>query len=187
MRRTLPTFLLASIMLTACAAQEPAEVTTLVAANTSTEVPEISTDGLPIDALPAVARTAQTACPYLDTTWVADTNGQRVTGYGTDERFSTPSCVFYSFPEEPQLTVIIREMATVDDAIAVVDWAAPIDSTEPAEEPLGWSGGRRGGNTESGALYAVQKDKTAVIVFTNQDQSLKAQLIAEETIQNLGL
>ncbi|BAV24567.1 hypothetical protein CGBL_0128770 [Corynebacterium glutamicum] len=78
-------------------------------------------------------------------------------------------------------------MATTDDAIAVVDWAAPIDSTEPAEEPAGWSGGRRGGNDTSGALYAVQNGPTAIIVFTNQDQSLKAQLIAEEVIQNLGL
>ncbi|MFW8625097.1 DUF2020 domain-containing protein [Corynebacterium glutamicum] len=183
MRRTLPTILAASIMLTACTPAEP-EATP----ETTTEAtPEVITDGLPIDAMPAVERTAQTACPYLDTNWVADANGQRVTGYGTDERFSTPSCVFYSYPEEPQLTVIVRDMATTDDAIAVVDWAAPIDSTEPAEEPAGWSGGRRGGNDTSGALYAVQNGPTAVIVFTNQDQSLKAQLIAEEVIQNLGL
>ncbi|ALC06996.1 hypothetical protein CDES_13270 [Corynebacterium deserti GIMN1.010] len=164
-------------------AQAPAPAS----ASASVEPTAPITDGQPIDAMPAVERTAQVACPYLDMEWVADTNGQRVTGYGTDERFSTPSCVFYSFPEEPQLTVIVREMATVDDAIAVVDWAAPIDSTEPAEEPAGWSGGRRGGNEESGALYAVQKDTTAVVVFTNQDQSLKAQLVAEEVIANLGL
>ncbi|BAU97302.1 hypothetical protein N24_3040 [Corynebacterium suranareeae] len=185
MRRTLPIFLAASIMLTACAAEKPAEEVPVEVA--PSVAPEVITDGLPIDAMPAVARTEQTACPYLDTDWVADTNGQRVTGYGIDERFSTPSCVYYSFPEEPQLTVIVRDMATTDEAIAVVDWAAPIDSTEPAEEPTGWSGGRRGGNNNSGALYAVQKGPTAVIVFTNQDQSLKAQLIAEEVIQNLNL
>lgn len=144
-------------------------------------------DKLPVEALPEVDRDAGVDCPYLDTAWVADTNGQRVTGHGVDTRFGTPACVFWSYPEEPQVTVIVREMGTAAAAIEVVDWAAPVDSTEPAEEPSGWSGGRRGGTAEQGALYAVQKDTWAVVVFSNQDQSVKAQAIAEETITNLGL
>src|SRR5699024_7959364 len=147
---------------------------------------EPAVDKLPVDAAPQVpgGRTSWQECPYLDTQWVADTNGQRVTGVGVDERVPTPACVYWSFPEEPQVTVIVREMDTIDEAIAVVDWAAPVDTTELAEEPAGWSGGRRGGD---GALYAVQKDTVAVVVFTNQDQSLKAQLVAETVIGNLGL
>lgn len=209
MRRTLPTTGLKTILLSSvialgvagCTTEEPgaapvapattATTSATASATTATAsveaVPEVEGDTLPIDALPEVPRTAQQACPYLDTQWVADTNGQRMTGLGIDERFATPACVFWSFPEEPQLTVIVREMATVDDAIAVVDWAAPIDTTEPAEEPEGWSGGRLGGSGGTGALYAVQKDTTAVVVFTNQDQSLKAQLVAEEVITNLRL
>ena len=210
MRRTLPTtgwktILLSSVIalgVAGCTTDEPeaapvapattaATTSATASATTATAsveaVPEVEGDTLPIDALPEVPRTAQQACPYLDTQWVADTNGQRMTGLGIDQRFSTPACVFWSFPEEPQLTVIVREMPTVEEAIAVVDWAAPIDSTEPAEEPEGWSGGRRGGTETSGALYTVQKDTTAVVVFTNQQQSLKAQLVAEEVITNLGL
>lgn len=199
MRRTLPTRGLKTILLTSAIAlaaagctdgsseAPPAPQTTATASSESVAEPvEPAVDKLPVDAAPQVpgGRTSWQECPYLDTQWVADTNGQRVTGVGVDERFSTPACVYWSFPEEPQLTVIVREMDTIDEAIAVVDWAAPVDTTELAEEPAGWSGGRRGGD---GALYAVQKDTVAVVVFTNQDQSLKAQLVAETVIGNLGL
>ncbi len=199
MRRTLPTRGLKTILLTSAIAlvvagctdespeAPPAPQTTATASSESVAEPvEPAVDKLPVDAAPQVpgGRTSWQECPYLDTQWVADTNGQRVTGVGVDERFSTPACVYWSFPEEPQLTVIVREMDTIDEAIAVVDWAAPVDTTELAEEPAGWSGGRRGGD---GALYAVQKDTVAVVVFTNQDQSLKAQLVAESVIGNLGL
>lgn len=199
MRRTLPTRGLKTILLTSTIAlvvagctdespeAPPAPQTTATASSESVAEPvEPAVDKLPVDAAPQVpgGRTSWQECPYLDTQWVADTNGQRVTGVGVDERFSTPACVYWSFPEEPQLTVIVREMDTIDEAIAVVDWAAPVDTTELAEEPAGWSGGRRGGD---GALYAVQKDTVAVVVFTNQDQSLKAQLVAETVIGNLGL
>lgn len=143
--------------------------------------------GLPVDEMPVIpgGRESRTDCPYLDTRWVADTNGQRVTGVGIDERFDTPACVYWSYPEEPQLTVIVRHMDSVDAATAVVDWAAPIASTDPAEEPEGWSGGRFGGNGH--ALYAVQKGTTAVVVFSNQEQSIKPQLVAERVIDRLGL
>jgi UPF0176 protein len=148
--------------------------------------------GLPFDAMPEVpgGRESWEECPYLDTGWVSDTNGQRTLGVGVDARFDTPACVFWSYPEEPHLTVIVRDMPDVDAAIAVVDWAAPIDTTEPAEEPAGWSGGRAGAGMvpeRQGALYAVQKGDRAVVVFSNQDQSLKAEQVAKETIARLGL
>lgn len=152
--------------------------------------------GLPPDALPEIpgGRDSLEECPYLDTAWVEETNGQRVLGVGTDPRFDTPACVYWSYPDAPQLTVIVRDMPDEASAIAVVDWAAPIDSTEPAEEPEGWSGGRAGAGMvpgglptgHDGALYAVQKDNRAVVVFTNQDQSLKAELVAKEVIGALG-
>ena len=86
---------------------------------------------------------------------------------------------------DPQLTVLVRHMPSPDEAVAVVDWAAPIATTDPAEEPTGWSGGRFGGDGR--AVYAVQKDSTAVVVFSNQEQSLKAELVATEVIGALGL
>lgn len=146
---------------------------------------------LPIDALPETpdGKAGWVECPYLETQWVADTNGQRMTGLGIDERFDTPACVFWSYPDEPQLSVIVRHMHTPEEATAVVDWAAPIDTTEPAEEPEGWSGGRVGGGIagHETALYAVAKGTVAVVVFTNQEQSLKAELVAKEVIKNLNL
>ena len=123
-------------------------------------------------------------CPYLDTQWVADTNGQRMTRWGVDKRFGTPACVFWSYPEEPQATVIVREMPSVDEARAVVDAAAPINETELAELD-GWSGGR--GVFEEHSVFAVQKDTHAVLVWSNQLQTLKPQLIAQEAISRLGL
>ncbi len=141
---------------------------------------------LPVDALPVIpaGKSEMVPCPYLDTQWVANTNGQRMIGQGIDARFNTPACVFWSFPDEPQATVIVRHMPTEQAAINVVDWAAPITTTEPVDEN-GWSGGRSG--NPQGAVYAVQKGPVAVVVFSNQEQSLKAELIAKETIKNLNL
>ncbi|MCK7643161.1 DUF2020 domain-containing protein [Corynebacterium sp. CCM 8835] len=199
MRRTLLALssLLPLLAVAGCgsAAENPAPVPAASASGQSpagdapSEAPTAPThdSGLPVDAMPVIpgGRESRTDCPYLDTQWVADTNGQRVTGVGVDERFDTPACVYWSYPEEPQLTVIVRHTDSVDAATAVVDWAAPIASTDPAEEPEGWSGGRFGGNGH--ALYAVQKDRTAVVVFSNQEQSIKPQLVAERVIGQLGL
>ena len=149
-------------------------------------------DGLPVEADPELpgGRENGTPCPYLDSEWVARTNGQKVTGQGTDERFATPACVFWSYGEAPQLQVSVRHMASPEEATAVVDRAAPIDSTNPAEEIPGWSGGRAGGQLVAepwGALYAVAKGPTAVVVFSDQGQSVKAEAVAREVIANLGL
>jgi len=191
-----------SLFLGGCgvAAQDPGDPG--AAANSTLEAsPQVTEaapadSGLPHDALPEIpgGRESWEDCPYLDTAWVEETNGQRVLGVGTDPRFDTPACVYWSYPDAPQLTVIVRDMPDEAAAIAVVDWAAPIDSTEPAEEPEGWSGGRAGAGMvpgglptgHDGALYAVQKDNRAVVVFTNQDQSLKAELVAKEVIDTLG-
>ncbi|MEJ5928813.1 DUF2020 domain-containing protein [Corynebacterium sp. H128] len=152
------------------------------------DAPLASSDqGLPPSALPEVigGRQQLQECPYLDSQWVADTNGQRVLGAGIDERFDTPACVFWSYAEEPQLTVLVRRMSTEAEAEEVVNWAAPIASTEPAEEPAGWTGGRMGSPGRS--LYAVYRGNTAVVTISNQDQSFKAELVAKEVIKNLGL
>ena len=148
----------------------------------------------PIPILPHTDRASFDECPYLNTQWVADTNGQRVTGVGIDPGpdgvFDPPACQFWSYPEEPQLTVFVRRMPTPEQAMAVVDWAAPVEFTDPADQPEGWNGGRHGGGAvpgRIGAAYSVAKGPVAVTVFTNQDESIKAQLVAEEVITNLGL
>ncbi|MCT1463162.1 MULTISPECIES: DUF2020 domain-containing protein [Corynebacterium] len=150
----------------------------------------VSDSGLGVTELPAVEKDPAGTCPYLDTQWVAEANGQKVTAIGVDNRFDTPACVFWSYPEEPQLTVMVRHMASPEEAMAVVDWAAPIDYTDPASEPEGWNGGRHGGGAvpeRIGAAYSVAKGPVAVTVFTNQNESVKAQVVAEQVIANLNL
>ncbi|WKD60191.1 hypothetical protein CCICO_00665 [Corynebacterium ciconiae DSM 44920] len=146
--------------------------------------------GLPVDTLPEVARGANEVCPYLDTQFVANTNGQRVIDQGVDTRFDPPACVFWSYGDNPQVMVSVRY--NEDEAIArqVVDWAAPVGSTEPADQPAGFQGGR-GSLDESGlpgySVYAVAKGATSVVVFSDQEQTIKPESIAEEVISNLGL
>lgn len=144
---------------------------------------------LPIDARPELLGQGQMepACPYLDTEWVQNTNGQRITGVGVDERFDPPACVFWSYEEVPAVQIMVRKMTTNSDAVAVVDNAAPIDDTLKALDPEGWSGGLRGGQDGGGSLYAVWKDENAVVTFSEQPDSAKARDITAEAIKNLGL
>lgn len=183
MRLRVPTALLL-IALAGCS-QEPLPIHDPSASPAPTPEPT-----LPVEALPDTPRDSWTECPYLDTEWVAQTNGQRVTGVGTDTRFDPPACQFWSYPPEPQLTVMVRHMGSVEDARAVVDWVAPVDLTQPATLPGGWDGGRHGGGDvpgRIGAAFAVAKGPTAVAVFTNQDESVKAEAVAKEVIANLAL
>ncbi|SDL98836.1 UPF0176 protein [Corynebacterium mycetoides] len=188
MRFTLPraaAALVAVGFLAGCSADEPAQPPTPV----GEAVPALD-QGLPHDALPDASPDPAGACPYLDAPWVAEANGQRVTAVGVDQRFDTPACVFWSYQDAPQLTVLVRHMPTPADAMAVVDWAAPIEYTEPASDPEGWDGGRHGGGAvpgRVGAAYSVAKGPVAVTVFTDQDESVKAQVVAEQVITTLGL
>ncbi|OFS20328.1 DUF2020 domain-containing protein [Corynebacterium sp. HMSC04H06] len=163
---------------------QPAAEQTATADDTSPEdaAAKQPGDGLPVNATAEAAEPGQ--CPYLDGQWLAETNGQRLTDQAIDPRFSTPACVFWSYPEDPQATVIVREMPDRDAAMDIVDWAAPVDATELAEFD-GWSGGR--GVLGDQAVFAVQKDNRAVAVWTNQLQTVKAESIAREAIANLGL
>ena len=168
-------------------ATTPTEATT--AAGTPASAPAargVDEPALPVETRPAVpaGKLSWQECPYLDTAWVEQTNGQRVTAVGLDDRFSTPACVYWSYPEAPQLQVLVRALPDQANAIAVVDHFAPVDSTELAELPGGWTGGR--GTTADGAVFAVFRDKVAVVVLTNQEQSFKAEQVARETVANLG-
>lgn len=71
-------------------------------------------------------------------------------------------------------------------ARGVVDAFLPVSDSALAELPGGWSGGRTGGEGH-GAAFGVARGPHAVVVLTNQEQSFKAQLIAEHVIANLQL
>lgn len=187
MRRTFACLLAATALVGCSPSPAPAPSPSTSPSATPSTTPVTHDSALPIDALPEppAGRSDLVPCPYLDSAWVAETNGQRVLASGVDARFETPACVFWSYAQEPQLTVIVRTTGSESESDQVVNWAAPVNATEPANEPEGWMGGRLG---EPGrALYAVSKGNHAVVVFSNQDQSFKAELVAKEVIKNLGL
>ena len=155
-------------------------------ATTAPTAPSVRGSELPVDTRLDLSGSRDTTCPYLDGEWVQEATGQKLTGVSLDPRFDPPGCVFWSFEEDPQVQVSVRTMRSNAEAVAVVDSAAPIDSTLKALKPDGWSGGRRS-DEETGAVYAVWKDEVAVVVTTAQPQSVKAQQIAERTIANLQL
>lgn len=178
MRKSLLSLLaLATFGIAGCDSSAPTLAPTSTVAPGSAEAPEVN-----------VTQAAEVNdwndCPYIDPGWLEETNGQRLTKQGVDTRFPTPACVFWSYQDDPQATVIVRDMPTVEDARAAVDWAAPIDATEPASFD-GWEGGR--GVVNEHAVYAVQKDTHAVLVWSNQQQTVKSEQITHEAIANLGL
>jgi UPF0176 protein len=128
--------------------------------------------------------TATGPCPYLDTAFVADANGQRVPKVQTSADQPHPACFFYDKAGKLQLTarVYVGDPAV---ATALVDRAAPLNTSNPATNPSGWQGGYQ--QTDAGAVYAVAKAGAAVIVSTDQSQTVKARTVTEQAITALGL
>jgi len=124
-------------------------------------------------------------CPYLETAFVADTNGQRVSRVRLSADGPHPACFFYRADGAEQLRVQVLTGVDPLVAKAVVDRAAPVASSDPATLPGGWQGGKQ--PTEAGAVFAVARAGAAVVVTTNQQQTIKASRIAERVIATLGL
>lgn len=123
-------------------------------------------------------------CPYLGTSFVADANGQHVSKVQTSSDEPHPACFFYALNGKLQLTVRVY-VGDPAVATALVDKAAPLSSSDPANDPPGWQGGYQ--PTDTGAVYAVAKGGAAVVVTTNQKQTVKARTVAEQTISALSL
>lgn len=148
--------------------------------------------------LPAAASLAPPAktadCPYISADDVANDNGQHVTTVkisAADDGQPHPVCYFYRPDGALQVTVRVY-VGTPQEAVAIVNAAAPVSTSYPASEPTGWSGGLESGpfpgmNNPSNTVYAVSKGGDAVVVVSNQAQSIKARLITTTVIQNLGL
>jgi UPF0176 protein len=123
-------------------------------------------------------------CPYLDQTFIEDTNGQRIGDIKTSKG-KPPACFFYRSDGGVQMTVRVYKGGDPAVAKALVDQVAPVDTSNPAELTGGWSGGAQ--PTDDGAVYAVAKEGRAVVVTTNQEQTIKAKVVAQEAIKALGL
>jgi UPF0176 protein len=133
---------------------------------------------------PSPEAVADGPCPYLESTFVADANGQRATKVRISADKPHPACFFYRADGNIQLTVRVY-VGDAKNAKALVDQAAPIATSNPANSPAGWKGGSIG--ADKGSAYAVAKEGTAVIVTSNQAQSIKARRVAEKAIESLKL
>lgn len=138
----------------------------------------------PVQLPPDPQPTGAGPCPYLTTTFVADANGQHVSKVQTSADKPYPACFFFALNGKLQLTA---EVYTGDPGVAnaLVDKAAPVDTSNPATDPAGWQGGYQ--STPTGAVYAVAKGGAAVIVTTDQQQTVKARTVARQAISALAL
>lgn len=152
---------------------------------TVTTTPDITTESASQAAAlpPEPQPTNAGPCPYLEDSYVADTNGQHVSKVKTSAD-QPPACFFYRPDGGLQLTVRVYS-GDASVAKGLVDGAAPVATSNPAKLSGGWEGGAQA--TDEGAVYAVAKDGSAVIVTTNQEQTIKAKQIAQESITTLGL
>lgn len=124
-------------------------------------------------------------CPYLTDDQVADINGQH-TGVTTVVDVSPqPICTFTRSDGGWLATVRIVQADSPAAAVAAVDQHVPVDRSNPADDPPGWSGGSMA--TDRGSVYAVAKGSVAVIAEANQPQSIKGRQLVVAAIANLGL
>ncbi|MFT7835323.1 DUF2020 domain-containing protein [Saccharothrix sp. BKS2] len=161
----------------ACGTDEPAAApTTTSTASTSANAPA----GPPPAPEPAV----DGQCPYLGSSFVQEANGQLVRKVRLSADQPNPACFFYANATEVQLSVWVFE-GEPGAAEAVVDRAAPVSDSNPATEPAGWEGGSL--TNDGGAVYAVAKGGSAVVVTSNQKQTIKAREVVKQVVANLGL
>nr|WP_245757308.1 DUF2020 domain-containing protein [Amycolatopsis xylanica] len=153
----------------------PASAAAPSAAPSSSAAPEIPPEPKP---------SADGPCPFLEKSFVAQANGQQVSKIRISADKPHPTCFFYALSGKLQLTVRVY---SGDSAVAraLVDQAAPVATSNPASEPAGWNGGYL--STDSGAVYAVWQRGSAIVVTTNQKQSVKARTVAVQAIGSLKL
>ena len=124
-------------------------------------------------------------CPYLADDVVADINGQHT---GTTQIVDVrpyPMCVFTRSDGAPLASIRIIQAATPQAAVAAVDAHVPIEGSDPASQPPGWTGGSM--VTDTGSIYAVSKGNIAIVAESNQQQSIKGRQMVIQAVTNLGL
>lgn len=154
----------------------PVTLTSTVGGSTILAAPPASTvEPAPVDG----------TCPYLPDDVVADINGQRT---GTTQIIDVaphPICVFVRSDGAPLASIRVIQADTPQAAVAAVDAHVPIDGSDPASQPPGWTGGSM--VTDSGSVYAVSKGNVAVVAESNQQQSIKGRQMVITAVANLGL
>ena len=124
-------------------------------------------------------------CPYLADDVVADINGQHTGTTQTIDVAPYPICVFIRSDGGPMASIRIIQADTPQAAVAAVDAHVPIEGSDPASQPPGWTGGSM--VTADGSIYAVSKGTIAIVAESNQQQSIKGRQMVIEAVTNLGL
>ena len=126
------------------------------------------------------------SCPFLKTADAAYDNGQKVSSVKVSSAADGqphPACFFYRSDGLLLLTVWVH----VDSpavATAIVDQAAPIATSNPETQPAGWQGGSV--SQSSGAVYAIAKGGTSIVVTSNRPETVNCRLVAEQVVTDLG-
>jgi UPF0176 protein len=158
---------------------------TIVSGTATPSPPSASANSSNVDSLPPDPQPGATEdCPYLGSEFVAESNGQHVSKVRVSADQPHPACFFYRPDGKVQLTVRVY-VGDAKTATALVNKAAPVDTSNPASDPSGWKGGYL--SSDDGAVYAVAKGASAVVVTTNQKQSVKARTVAKKAIAALKL
>lgn len=123
----------------------------------------------PVTVPPTPTAAKEGTCPFLPASEVSYDTGERV---GTVKVSEVPAgqpypmCFFYR-ASNGSLEVTAR-VYTGSPAVAtaLVNQAAPIATSNPASQPAGWTGGAQA--SKNGAVYAVAKGGTAIVVTSNR-------------------
>lgn len=183
MRRSVPAVAVAlGVLLAGCSPT----TTTGTASPVSTITHKVTVPPTSVAVPPKLPPATTALCPYLDSQSAADDNGQHVGSV----RISTtadgqphPVCYFYRPDGHLQLTVRVY-VGQAAVAQALVDQAAPIATSDPVNQPPGWNGGSEA--TSDGSVYAIAKGGTAIVVVSNQLQTIKGRLVATDVVQGLS-
>jgi len=127
--------------------------------------------------IPEVEPVADGDCPYLSAEDASRLNGEKVTRVRIDDRQDPAACFFYSADGSVQLTTTVYRLDSAEAATRLVDETAPVGQTERSDVEGGWTGGRSGG--PGGALVVVARGEQVLAVQSTQEQSVKAQRVAE--------
>nr|WP_240189405.1 DUF2020 domain-containing protein [Nakamurella flavida] len=125
------------------------------------------------------------SCPYLTDDEVADINGQRTGQTTVTDVQPHPICTFTRSDGGWLATVRFIAADTPQAAVAAVDQHVPIDGSDPASQPAGWSGGST--VLADRSVYAVAKGTIAVVAESNQLQTVKGRQMVVTAVARLGL
>lgn len=155
----------------------------------------VATSGGSAGPPPATTEPAPVAgtCPYLADEDVKNANGQHTGQTSIIDVKPYPVCIFTRSDGGYLATTRIVVAKTKEQAAAAVNQHVPVDRSNPAHYPAGWTGGAMAtpegvpGYPKARSIYAVSKGTTAIIAISNQQQSIKGRQMVEQIVQNLGL